>query len=260
MVGLQLESESATNVLARLDERAEEVRLLMEAADPLDIAGLWAQLDVSGIYHDCALEGQVISPEELTAAFDDTAVKDATALPVFATLRNHKQAYDAIRELAARKRFEFSLDLFKYFHSLFASNTDEARTGRYRKDIPLHRSYFHEINEPQKIGANMRQLITWANDPEESENTHPIIWAAKFHFNFMRIFPFTETSGKVGRAVMNLILVRHGYLPAVIHATERQRYYEALRQQQQVLTDLVFDSELAALDAAIRFLARSPQP
>ena len=87
MVGLQLESEPTTSVLARLDSRADQVRVLMEEASADEIAGLWNQLDLSGIYHDCALEGQVISPEELTAAFDDTAVKDATALPVFTTLR-----------------------------------------------------------------------------------------------------------------------------------------------------------------------------
>jgi Fic family protein len=258
MVGLQLESEPVTTVLARLDKRADKVRLLMEAASPEEIAGLWAQLDLSGIYHDCALEGQVVSPEELTAAFDDTSLKEATSLPVFATLRAHKQAYDTIRELAGRRRLDLSLDLFKQFHAMFASNPEEAKAGRYRKDIPLHRSYFHEINEPQKIGSNMRQLINWVNSPDEAENVHPINWAARFHFQFMRIFPFTETSGKVGRAVMNLILVRQGYLPAVIHATERQRYYEALRQHQQALTDLVVDSELAALDAAVRYLERGP--
>ena len=170
MVGLQLESEPSTNVLARVDTRADEVRQLMEAATPEEIAGLWAQLDLSGIYHDCALEGQVISPDELTTAFDDTAVKDATALPVFTTLRTHKHAYDTIRELAGRKRLELNLDLFKQFHAMFASNPDEAKAGRYRKDIPLHRSYFHEINEPQKIGPNMRQLVAWINNPEEAAN------------------------------------------------------------------------------------------
>jgi Fic family protein len=226
----------------------------MEGGSPAELAGLWAQLDLSGIFHDCALEGQVVSAEELTGAFDDTAIMDATTLPLYATLRSHKKAYDLIRELAGRRRLEFTLDLFKQFHALFASSPEEAKTGRYRRDIPLHRSYFHEISEPQKIGPNMRRLIAWLNSPEASTSLHPMSWASRFHFRFMRIFPFTETSGKVGRAVMNLILVRHGYLPAIIHATERQRYYEVLRQQQQGLTELVIDSEMAAFDAAVRFL------
>jgi len=258
MVALQLENEPTANMLARVDARADQVRRYMEACSKAELIGLWAQLDLSGIYHDCALEGQVISPEELTGAFDDTAVMDATTLPMYAMLRSHKRAYDMVRELAGRKHLDFSLDLFKQFHALLASNPDEARSGRYRKDIPLHRSYFHEINEPQKIGQAVRRLITWLNAPEESANLHPISWAARFHYRFMRIFPFTETSGKVGRAVMNLILVRNGYLPAIIHATERQRYYEVLRQQQQGVTELIIDSEMAALDAAIRFLRRTP--
>jgi Fic family protein len=72
----------------------------------------------------------------------------------------------------------------------------------------------------------------------------------------MHIFPFLETSGKIGRAVMNLLLVRSGYLPAIIHATERQRYYEVLRQSQGGLTEVLVDSVMASLEAAARFLRR----
>jgi len=56
---------------------------------------------------------------------------------------------------------------------------------------------------------------------------------------------------------MNAILVHHGYLPAIIHATERQRYYEALRNNQQMFTELVAESASASLDAASRFLKRA---
>jgi len=40
----------------------------------------------------------------------------------------------------------------------------------------------------------------------------------------------------------------------VIHATERQRYYEVLRQPGSGLIDLVIESALASTEAAARFL------
>jgi Fic family protein len=256
MQNIRIEGESEAGRLQRLDERADEVRQHMEAAADSEIAGLWAQLDISGIYHDCALEGQVISPEELNAAFDSQTITDATTLSLYTSLRNHRKAFDLMRELAARSRLDLNIELFKQFHALFAPDPEEGKLGRYRKDIPLHRSYFHEINEPTKISQNVRQLVTWLNNPAEVGGLHPVICAARFHYKFMRIFPFSDTSGKVGRAVMNLILIREGYLPAIIHATERQRYYELLRQQQEGFAELIIDSAMASLDAAIRFLTR----
>jgi Fic family protein len=70
----------------------------------------------------------------------------------------------------------------------------------------------------------------------------------------MRVFPFAETTGKVGRTTMNMALIRQGYLPAIIHATERQRYYESIRQSQDDLITLVAESAISSLDAAEKYL------
>jgi Fic family protein len=257
MHGLQFDTEVSTAQFEGLDAHAEQIRALMEQASAEDIASLWHQLDVSAVYHDCALEGQVLSPEELSTAFNPRAVTDASRVPLYGSLRSHRTAYDLMRQIAASRTLEFSLDLFKQFHQLFAPDPVEARSGRFRAETPLHRSYFHEICEPDKIGANMRKLVTWLNEPVEAPPLHPVEWASRFHRSFMRIFPYADTSGKVGRAVMNAILVHHGYLPAIIHATERQRYYEALRNNQQTFTELVVESASASLDAASRFLKRA---
>jgi hypothetical protein len=257
MHGQQFDTEVSTTQFEGLDERAEQIRSLMEHGTAEDIASLWHQLDVSAIYHDCALEGQVLSPEELSTAFNPRAVTDASRAPLYGSLRSHRTAYDLVRQVGASRTLIFSLDMFKQFHQLFAADPVEARSGRFRSETPLHRSYFHEICEPDKIAANMRKLVTWLNEPAESPPLHPVEWASRFHRSFMRIFPYADTSGKVGRAVMNAILVHNGYLPAIIHATERQRYYEALRNNQQAFTELVVESAGASLDAASRFLKRT---
>jgi len=257
MHGLQFDTEVSAVQFEGLDARAEQIRRLMEQASAEDIASLWQQLDVSAVYHDCALEGQVLSPEELSTAFNQRAVTDAARAPLYGSLRSHRTAYDLMRQVAASRTLEFSLELFKQFHQLFAADPAEARSGKFRAETPLHRSYFHEICEPDKIAANMRKLVAWLDEPADSPPLHPVEWASRFHRSFMRIFPYADTSGKVGRAVMNAILVHHGYLPAIIHATERQRYYEALRNNQQTFTELVVESAGASLDAASRFLKRA---
>nr|PZN27894.1 MAG: hypothetical protein DIU78_03955 [Pseudomonadota bacterium] len=46
---------------------------------------------------------------------------------------------------------------------------------------------------------------------------------------------------------MDLILLRAGYPPAIIHSTERQRYYEALKGQLPVIIQMVADAISNAL-------------
>ncbi|MCP4606652.1 MAG: hypothetical protein GY847_40120 [Proteobacteria bacterium] len=247
----------SNKALEMLDEKAEQIRELMMRASQTQITELWRQLDISTIYHDWALEGQVVLPAELSSAFDNRAITDATSLPLYTSLRAHRRAIEFSREVAARKNLEFSMDLFRKFHTFFATDQESAKAGRYRKEIPLHRSYFHEICHPSKIASSMRKLVIWLNDPDEAIGMPPLKWAAKFQFRFMRIFPFNETSGKIARTVTNLVLIRQGYLPAIIHATERQRYYETIRQTKDELAVLLSESALSSLEAAEKFLRHS---
>ena len=250
-----IENETLIAQFDRVDDRAEEVRSLMECVSNDELHNLWTQLDISAIYHDCALEGEVVSPEELNSALDPRTVTDATNLGLYAAIKKHKQAFEQCRDYARLPQLDISLELFKAFNLVFSPlDIDHSKDG-FRTEIPLHRTYFHEINQAEEIRGNMRDFIVWANE-EMEKVPHPFSFAARMHHRFMHIFPYPDTSGKVGRAVMNIFLMRNGFLPAVVHATERQRYYEAIRNSHQDLATLLVDSEMASLESAIRFLRR----
>lgn len=51
---------------------------------------------------------------------------------------------------------------------------------------------------------------------------------ARLHREFERIHPFIDGNGRTGRLVLNLILVRLGWPPAIILKDQRERYLRAL--------------------------------
>ncbi len=212
------------------------------------------RLDMSWIYHDSALEGLVYTQEELHAAISDQIVSDTSLIPVYDEIRQHKAAVDLVRDLCNKKRVTLSLDLIKKIYVTLVPEEGEGKGApKYRKDMPLHRQYFHEIAPPEKISYQMRQLVTWMKAPETKRSTHTVRLAAKAHYKLLHIYPYPKHSGKVARLLMNLILLRQGYPPAIIHATERQRYYDALKTSPNACSKLVTEALAASVESTIRY-------
>jgi Fic family protein len=201
-------------------------------------------LDMSWIYHDSALEGVVYTYQELKTAIDPniTIVPDSSLQPVCEEIRRHKQAIDWVRELADKKRVPITVDVVKKLFLLMHPEEGDIKTVKYRKDIPQHRLYFHEYAAPDKIPHRVRQAIEWLNGPEAKKLKNPLRIAARVHYDLVRAFPFPQDSGKVARLILNLLLLRAGYPAAIIHSTERQRYYEALRGSLPTIITMVSDS------------------
>ena len=201
---------------------------------------------------------------------------DPAMIPVVLEVRNHKAACDFLREEAAstgKKQAQITLTTIKRIHDLLCGSTPEAQQARanierrertekelakerdrsgYRKDMPLHRTYFHEIAQPAKIQPMLEKLVDYTGSAEFRE-FHPIKQAAVVQHKFMQIFPFTENSGKVGRMLTNLVLLRNGYMPAIIHSIDRQRYYESLRGAEGVFRTLLMDAIENSLDNGVKY-------
>lgn len=57
---------------------------------------------------------------------------------------------------------------------------------------------------------------------------HVMEHLAEVHAGFERIHPFRDGNGRTGRLVINLLLVRRSYPPAIIYNRERSKYIRAL--------------------------------
>jgi Fic family protein len=226
-----------------LEQRVPMLEERLTRADPEFQRAYRENLDMSWIYHDSALEGTVYTSLELKGALDPTPLAtDSSIQPVCEEIRRHREALDYIRDYAVKKRQPINIDVVKKIYLILHPEEGDIKTVKYRKDIPQHRLYFHEYAPPDKITYKVRQVLDWVNDGETRRTRSAIRIAARAHYDLLRVFPFTTDSGKVARLFMNLLLLRSGYPPAIVHSTERQRYYEALKGSNATMTQIVHES------------------
>lgn len=237
--------ERSANIEQRLNAQTEEFRRRYTDS-----------FDMSWIYHDSALEGVVYTFEELRAALSGQApaVTDSSLQPTYDDIRRHKEAINYVREFGANKRLPVTLDCVKKLYLILHPEEGDLKTVKYRKDIPQHRLYFHEYAPPDKIAYKVRQIIDWLNDPETRKTRNGIRIAARAHYDLLRVYPFPSDSGKVARLFMNMLLLRSGLPPSIIHSTERQRYYEALKGSATTVLQMVQESVENALASVEKLL------
>lgn len=232
-----------------VEERWARISQRLEATETSFQREYRESFDMSWIYHDSALEGVVYTFQELKTAVDPavTVVPDSSLQPVCEEIRRNRQAIELVRELAEKRRVPLNVDIIKKLYVTLHPEEGDVKTVKYRKDIPQHRLYFHEYAPPDKIAYKVRQVVDWLNGPEPKKMKNPLRVAARVHYDLLRAFPFQTDSGKAARLLMNVILMRAGYPPAIIHSTERQKYYEALKGQLPIIIGMVNDAITNAL-------------
>jgi Fic family protein len=183
------------------------------------------KLIISLIYHDAALEGDVLSHGEIKAATDTNIISDASLIPSYEDIKNFYGACEhAFGSSGKRKptKVESAREIY-----LLLDPEAQSIGAAYRKENPLHRLYYHDIAPPDKIPYRMRKFGEWLE--HEAPALHPIERAADAHFRLMSIFPWSKHTGRTARILANCLLERFAYPLAVIHSIDRQRYYESLR-------------------------------
>jgi Fic family protein len=237
----------------RMDDLSDRLR-----SDPGLGEDFLQRYELSWLYHENALEGVVYTGQELATGLANVPLADATFVGALHEIRNHKIAFDLVREEARSKKLRVNLTLVKKLYETLGAGIEGRSEAEFRKDMPLHRSYFHEIAQPARIPAALQKVLDGC-ESADFRNAHPIQRAARLHHGFMQVFPFTENSGRVARLLSNLVLLQAGYrLPVIIHATDRQRYYESLRLPETTLRDLTIEALDNALAQGEKFFRETP--
>jgi hypothetical protein len=105
--------------------------------------------------------------------------------------------------------------------------TDRERPGSFREhDIAPFPGGMRPTPWPD-VPAEMRSWLRGLNKVAAAER--PVEALALSHSHFERIHSFLDGNRRTGRLLLNLVLVRLGYAPAIIYKRDRTRYLQALR-------------------------------
>lgn len=220
------EKEDIEARYTEVDRTVEEWRQRLKSVPEALTREFRSRLRISLIYHDAALEGDVLSYSEIKAAIDPTIISDTSLIPSYEDIKRYNDALEYGFEFGSTRKV-LKLDTIKKVYEMLV-NPSDPKGSAYRKENPLHRLYYHDIAPPEKINYRMRKFGQFLGETQ-TRQMHPVERVAHTHHTLMAIFPWAKETGRCARILSNLLLTQADYPLAVIHSIDRQRYYEALR-------------------------------
>jgi Fic family protein len=215
---------------SRLLARLQDKKAQLDALHPLPVAAvcrLQEQLAVEWTFHSNAIEGNTLSLQETRLILQTGLTIGGKSLREHFETVNHKEAVDYVETLVTGDE-PVTPSHVRQIHSLVLARIDDEGAGQYR-DLPVSIAGVpHPPPDPWEVPQLMSEWDDWLHGPARAR--HPIERAALAHHRLVAIQPFLDGNGQTARLVMNLLLMRHGYPPAIILWTNRSGYYWVLSQ------------------------------
>lgn len=206
--------------LLREVDRKKSALALREpfAQDALD--ALHERFWYEGIYNSTAIEGNSLTLEEVRTVLDDDIVIPGKPLSDHMSVVGYRDASLCVQRLV-ENNVEISEHEIRKLHACLLIDQPEIK-GEYRRYNLMVRG--HKPPSYEKVPYKMLQLV----DTYKQEGQHPLEEIGFFHLRLEKIHPFGDGNGRVGRLIINLMLMQKGYPAIIIRRDDRQRYYECL--------------------------------
>ncbi|MBI2589532.1 Fic family protein [Candidatus Berkelbacteria bacterium] len=177
-------------------------------------------------YHSNSIEGSMLTEPDTAAVLFDNVALPNKSLTEQLEAKNHQTALNYLFEHLAgggKVTEEFVLKL----HCILMNGV-QADAGTYRNHavriLGISLPTANHVSVPTRIAELMKQTVR--------RTTDMIALATRVHSQFEQIHPFSDGNGRVGRLLMNAMLLRSNLPPAIIRQEEKQLYYTYLYKAQ----------------------------
>jgi Fic family protein len=199
-------------------EQLDRLRPLSAGA----LAHLQKYYDVELTYTSNAIEGNTLTHRETAEVIEHGITVGGKKLKEHLEAVDHYEAVLWMRELAAQT-VPVGENVVRELHRRIVARSEPEIAGVYsphRRRIAGSPVIFpNPLKIPDLMGAFGRQLEQAPATPEAAFDAH---------FRLTAIHPFSDGNGRTARLLMNLLLIRGGYVPIAVWPEDRKTYLDAL--------------------------------
>jgi Fic family protein len=214
-------------------ERAQEWLAAMRPLPAEVLAELRRRYEVRLTHHSTAIEGNTLTQSETEIVLEKGITIAGKSLTEHLEIVGHKEALDFVYELAHLETPIREREI-REIHALVMKGQNGSGGAFRMIDVRAAGTGFVYPSH-LRVQELMADFVVWL---EKADN--PVDFAADAHLRFVTIHPFPDGNGRVGRLLMNLILLRAGYPIAVIPVERRAEYIDALVAAQATENDSAF--------------------
>jgi len=185
------------------------------------------QFILSLTYNSNRIEGSTLSEDETShILFNDAVVKSKSVLEHMEA-KNHQAALEHMfSHVSQKKALDESFILESHAVLMNGIRSD---AGAYRRHAVRIVGSYVPTSNPRKIQERMRSFVKKLSVKEGKDF---LSHSARMHAEFEQIHPFTDGNGRVGRILLNAMLLSKDMPPAVISASKKRSYIQALNLAQ----------------------------
>ena len=187
----------------------------------------WRKFTEAFAYDTNAIEGSTVDEGEVKGILERDKWPEKPKAEI-------SETYGVAKAVAhmRKTREHVSLGLMLDFHRLVFGNS-KPFAGRLRPrgvEVVItdgRGGIAHRGAPSTHVKPLLKELVAWYG--KNRAKYPPLVLAAVVHNQFENIHPFQDGNGRVGRLLLNNVLIKHGLPPLNIEFTNRREYYAALQ-------------------------------
>lgn len=206
------------NQIKKLNDYEKEIKIVH--LNKID----WKRFTEEFVYNTNAIEGSNVELGEVKELLENKKVPEGDEEI------ETKNAAEAV-EFIKKTKEEISLDFIKKIHKICFKGT-KSFAGKYRRvEVVITNvkgEVVHRGVPALKLMSYLKDLVNWYK--KNKKRFKPLALASIIHNQFEHIHPFQDGNGRVGRLLLNYILIKNKYPPLNIILEDRKEYYFVLQQ------------------------------
>ena len=206
---------------------------------PAEAEDIWTDIWYSEVHSSTAIEGNTLALREVAVLLAHGQAVGNRPLKDYVEVKGYADAARWVYEQGMAAGDLMTLADVRHLHHLVMAPVWQVEPHPYASGSEAPGNW-REHNIQQFAGGMKPPDFTeipmlmsdWVADVNGvHEASGPLAEnVARLHYAFERIHPFIDGNGRTGRLLANLLLVRLGYPPAIIHKRDREPYLDALRE------------------------------